>query len=236
MEGSSVLSGIRTHPIVGGGGAFGSCTLLELNNLPLPDGRDFSAPWKNYDRARWLRLVDATYKGRESTLPPVSSFLRDSFLLLCILWRWIDMEGWFPLLTYELLLEPFNERCHDPKEDLLAQHYSTCGVPHTLLTTTAAVTSLVPYLTKSLDGRSTPKANSALGADPTPTGGYSRAANSASRYSSTRGALLCLSRLLSVRKPHLFLLLNTNFWSTRTCRSTRLQTKKLVATELPLNH
>lgn len=27
------------------------------------------------------------------------------------------------LLTYLLLLEPFNERCNDPKEDLLAQHY-----------------------------------------------------------------------------------------------------------------
>lgn len=51
-----------------------------------------------------------------------------------------------------------------------AQHYSTCGVSHTLQTTTAAVTSLVPYLTKLLDGRTTPKANSALGADPTPTG------------------------------------------------------------------
>ena len=60
----------------------------------------------------------------------------------------MDGYGGFPLLTYSLLLEPFNERCNDPKEDLLAQHYSTCGVSHTLQTTTAAVTSLVPYLTK----------------------------------------------------------------------------------------
>lgn len=62
----------------------------------------------------------------------------------------MDCYGGFLLLTYSLLLEPFNERCNDPKakEDLLAQHYSTCGVSHTLQTTTAAVTSLVPYLTK----------------------------------------------------------------------------------------
>ncbi|KAL2514367.1 hypothetical protein Fot_28338 [Forsythia ovata] len=40
------------------------------------------------------------------------------------------------------------ERCNDPKEDLLAQHYSTCRVSHTLQIITAAVTSLVPYLTK----------------------------------------------------------------------------------------
>lgn len=47
--------------------------------------------------------------------------------------------GGFPLLTYELLLEPFNEPCNDQKYDLLAQHYFDSGVSHTLKTRTAAV-------------------------------------------------------------------------------------------------
>lgn len=85
-------------------------------------------------------------RGSPFEYPPRSEFFSagfwDSFLLLV---SYGDMEA---LLTYSLLLEPFNERCNDPKEDPLAQHYLTCEVSHTLQTTTAAVTSLVPYLTK----------------------------------------------------------------------------------------
>lgn len=54
-------------------------------------------------------------------------------------------------------LIPFRPRGHSQPPTIanrkgrnLAQHYSTCGVSHThtLQTRTAAVTSLVPYLTK----------------------------------------------------------------------------------------
>jgi hypothetical protein len=104
------------------------------------------------------RFVHQRARGRSPVplaplTPPVEFFsagFTDSCLLLILSPMEMDCYGGFLLLTYSLLLEPFNERCNDPKakEDLLAQHYSTCGVSHTLQTTTAAVTSLVPYLTK----------------------------------------------------------------------------------------
>ncbi|MCD7453817.1 NADH dehydrogenase [Datura stramonium] len=64
----------------------------------------------------------------------------------------IDMG--FLLLTYSLLLEPFNERCNDPRKEISWLSTSQHGVSHTLQTTTAAVTSLVPYTSNRQPGTS----------------------------------------------------------------------------------
>lgn len=167
------------------------------------------------------------------SLPPSEFFsagLRDSCLFLLILSPMeMNWYGGFPLLTYWLLLEPFNEHCNEPKEDPPAQHYSTCGVSHTLQTTTAAVTSLVPHLTKSLAGWTTPKANSALGADPTPTGWYSRAVGTdlvGIRLREAHSYASPLCKYSRVRKQNLTSFCcwtQTYFRSTRTCRSIKLK-------------
>lgn len=116
------------------------------------------------------RIIEATQSGSYKLETMAGSLIPRTWHITNLCWAFRSIDFLRVSFDFLLIAQHLLWLSLLAKEDLLAQHYSTCGMSHTLKTTTAAVTSLVPYLTKLLIGRTTPKAKSDWTFSFSPTG------------------------------------------------------------------